>query len=557
MSSSAGTRLRLGEALIERGFLNQNRLEVALAEQKRHHKPLGQILVALGFVRPDQIAAIVSEELGIPLVRGRDLQADPDLLNGLDPAIVREIGAFPIALEDGTLKVAMVDPADPQRVASVRSYFPYPLDLVMITEEDLALLLQKFFSNTESQVAAILSRGGDPWVGEFPVEKITRAILWDGVNLGATDIHIEPEENVTRVRYRVDGLLQTGENLPREHTEAILSRIKILSHMDIAERRRPQDGHLRLEIDGRQVDMRVSYMPTVNGENVVLRIMDRSAGNVQLSRLGLSVKAQSMMRCVTERSHGLFLVTGPTGSGKTTTLYGMLGEVDAIHRNVATVEDPVEFSIPLIRQSQVDPSIGYTFSEGLRTLLRQDPDVILVGEIRDHETADMAIKASMTGHLVFSTLHTNDAIGSVPRLADLGIPAYLVEDSLIGVLAQRLVRRVCRNCAEPYEPTPYERDLLGEEGGNPQRGRGCEQCGHSGLRGRTVIAELFFPTDDLSELLREGADARVLRQAARAAGFRTMEEDGLEKVRQGVTTFEEIRRVNRSHRLGADEREDL
>ena len=552
-----GTRVRLGDVLIEKGLLTQQRLDVALAEQKRHHRPLGEILVSLGFVRPDQIAGIMADALGIPLARARDLDADPVLVAALDSAFVRLNRAFPVKMIGGSLQVAMCDPADPQKVAAVRQRFPYPLDLVMITEDDLAVLIRKYLNDSAGQVSQLLEPNKEGADGEFPVEQVTLALLLDGVHQGATDIHIEPEEKVTRVRYRIDGMLHGGENLPREATDAILSRIKILAHMDIAERRRPQDGRLRIDVDGRQVDMRVSYMPTVHGENVVMRILDSGSGGVRLGRLGISLGAQTMLKRVAERPHGLFLVTGPTGSGKTTTLYAMLGEVDAIHRNVATIEDPVEYAMPLVRQSQVEPAAGYHFLDGLRSLLRQDPDVILVGEIRDHETANMAIKASMTGHLVFATLHTNDAIGAVPRLADLGIPPYLVEDTLIGVLAQRLVRRVCENCAEPYEMTPEEQAWMDGDPGGPRLGAGCDHCDSSGLSGRTVICELFFPSDDLSDLMRGGADALALRKAALAGGFKTMNWDGREKIRQGVTTIEEIQRVNRSHRLSAEEREDI
>lgn len=554
----SGTRIRIGDALISKGLLSEQRLGVALAEQKRHHRPLGEILISLGFVRPEQIAEIMAEGLGVQFIRAREIEADPVLVSALDADFVRANGAFPIAMADGSLEVAMTDPADPQKVGEVRTRFPYPLEIYMVTEDDLAFLVRKHLSDQAGQVTQLL--GGDEAEGneeDFPVEDIANALLIDGVHQGATDIHIEPEELITRVRYRVDGMLLGGENLPREHTDAILSRIKIMSSLDIAERRRPQDGRLRLEVDGRQVDMRVSFMPTVHGENVVLRILDRGEGGVSLLQLGLSLGMMSMLKKITERPHGLFLVTGPTGSGKTTTLYAMLGEVDAIKRNVATVEDPVEYGMPLVRQSQVEPAAGYGFLDGLRALLRQDPDVILVGEIRDQETAEMAIKASMTGHLVFATLHTNDAIGAVPRLADLGIPPYLIEDSLIGVLAQRLVRKVCENCAESYTLNEEEARWMDGDLGSPRRGSGCEICRESGLDGRTVIAELFLPTDSLSEQMRSGADARELRQAAIETGFKTMNYDGRQKVRQGKTTIDEIQRVNRSHRLSDEEREDV
>ncbi|HRV82759.1 MAG TPA: GspE/PulE family protein, partial [Planctomycetota bacterium] len=361
--------------------------------------------------------------------------------------------------------------------------------------------------------------------------------------------HIEPEEGVTRVRYRIDGVLVAGEGLPRTATEAIISRVKILSSLDIAERRRPQDGRMRAKVDGRAVDLRISLMPVSFGENLVMRILDRSSGTVPLGQLGFGGWARERLQEISELPHGLFLVTGPTGSGKTTTLYSLLSQVDAIQRNVATVEDPVEYQIPLVRQSQVESSIGFGFLEGLRALLRQDPDVILVGEIRDAETADMAIKASMTGHLVLSTLHTNSAIGAVPRLIDLGIPGYLLEDALAGIVGQRLVRKVCEMCAEPYEPSAAEVIFLEGDIGTPRKGKGCEYCAQSGLSGRTVLQELFLPPQGFGEVLRRGANVREILGLAREAGFRDMAEDGRRKVRRGLTTMGEVLRVNAVERM--------
>ncbi|MEM7518288.1 MAG: GspE/PulE family protein, partial [Planctomycetota bacterium] len=297
--------------------------------------------------------------------------------------------------------------------------------------------------------------------------------------------------------------------------------------------------------------------PCAFGENVVVRILDRAAGGVRLEQLGISASIQSALKSVVERSHGLFLVTGPTGSGKTTTLYAMLQTVDAVRRNVATIEDPIEYQVPLLRQSQVDTAIDFSFSEGLRSLLRQDPDVVLVGEIRDLETADMAVKASMTGHLVFSTLHTNTSIGAVPRLKDIGVDPFLIEDALIGVLAQRLVRRVCSHCRKPAQLSSRELDWLDGEAGTPLVGEGCDRCGGSGFAGRVAIAEVFLPDDEIAEAIHSGENAGRLLKLARRKGFRTMEEDGKDKVRAGLTTRQEVQRVNKSHRLSEEEREDI
>jgi len=547
------TRRRIGDRLLEAGVVTREQLEVALAEQQRAHRPLGEILVSLGFAAEEHVARIAAENLGIDFLRADEVDPDPLLASAVDPAFIRATLAFPLALEDGMLRVLMVDPDDPRKVAAVRERFPYPLSFALTTEADLIALARAHTSGEADGLADVFASLAEVAEAQFPVERATRALLLDGVHRGATDIHIEPDERVTRVRYRVDGILTPAVNLPVEVTPAVVSRIKILSGLDISERRRPQDGRMSLPVDGRDVDLRVSVMPVTGGENVVIRILDRAAGALRLGALGIAPDYESVLARVASHSHGLFLVTGPTGSGKTTTLYAVLGEVDAMRRNVATIEDPVEYRMPLVRQSPVDRTVGFGFKEGLRSLLRQDPDVILVGEVRDGETADMAIKASMTGHLVFSTLHTNSAFGALPRLCDLGLDAALVEDSLIGVLAQRLVRKTCRSCAQPVEPTADDVRWLGGEVEQLVAGAGCARCGQTGFSGRTVIAELLLPDDEMGELMRRGADVSLLRRLAAEQGFRTMTDDGKRLVRAGVTTRAEVERVNRSHRIARAE----
>lgn len=546
---------RLGDRLIDKAYLTQAQLEVALNEQRRAHRPLGEILTSLGFVRAEHLTELVAEDMGVAFLRARDLVPDPLILSAIEPAFVRETAAFPYELVDGVLRVVMVDPEDPEKVSAVRQRFPYPLEIGITTEDELLRLIRDNLQSTSSQVADVFAELREREGADLPVERVTTALLIDGVHRGATDIHIEPDEHVTRVRFRIDGILQSGENLPTEATPAIISRIKVMSDLNISERRRPQDGRLRVEVDDRQVDMRVSIMPTVHGENVVLRILDRSGGTLDLVQLGMSLETQRLLKTVADRPHGVFLVTGPTGSGKTTTLYAMLGQIDAMHRNVTTIEDPIEYPLPLLRQSQVDPTIGYGFHEGLRSLLRQDPDVLLVGEIRDRETADMTIKAAMTGHLVLSTLHTNSAIGAIGRLVDIGIEPYLIQDSLIGVMAQRLIRTVCEACAEEYTADDSECRWLDVEGIELRRGRGCERCNDSGFKGRTAIMELFLPDEEIAEAVRTGANPLELHRIAQKSGFRSMVEDGRRLVREGRTTMREIRRVNSSHLLSKEERE--
>ncbi|MEO1699444.1 MAG: ATPase, T2SS/T4P/T4SS family [Planctomycetota bacterium] len=561
-------RMRIGDELLRRGLITEEQLQLALAEQRRFHRPLGEILVSLGFVKAIDTARLLSEQLGIPIVSTDDLEPDPLVLESLDTNMVRAARAFPLALDGGTLQVAMVDPTDPGSIARVRDAYPYPLSIVMITPADLEKLLRRFQSQSSGSEVAELLSGATSEVDDRRVEELCDAVVRDGIRRGATDIHIQPEEHLTRVRYRIDGVLRTAESLPRDVSDAVISRVKISSRLDIAERRRPQDGRMRIAVDGREVDLRVSVMPNVQGENLVLRVLDRTGDVPGLEELGVTSRIADALRGLGDRPNGLFLVTGPTGSGKTTTLYSILARVDSIQRNVATIEDPVEYSMPLVRQSQVDGAVGYGFHEGLRALLRQDPDVILIGEIRDEVTADMAIKAAMTGHLVLATLHTTNALGAVPRLVDLGIPAYLLEDTLVGVMSQRLVRKLCDRCTEPLVPghPEYERTSrwLGGDIGGAMAPVGCSTCDGSGFAGRIAMAELFVPTPEVKRHIRaRGGDGSLevdaLESAALASGFLDMGHDAADKVRAGLTTLSEVLRVHvprdvAGPRPGAEER---
>jgi type IV pilus assembly protein PilB len=547
--------MRIGDLLLERGLITPQQIEVALAEQKRAYRPLGAILLSLGFVDSASVARLLSEQLGLPLLDATSARPDPLLLSMISASFVREHGALPIAMQGDELLVAMVDPFDPLRVAELREHFKLPLALAVIPEDELSKLVREFLpdkSNRVSELLGALEAGAER--DGAPIEELAQALLVDGILRGATDVHIEPEENVARVRYRVDGILGSGENLPRSLVDALISRVKIMARLDISERRRPQDGRIRLKIDRKVFDLRVSTRPVADGENVVLRVLDRSSGAHKLPELGFGSETVAMMERVAKRPHGLFLVTGPTGSGKTTTLYSLLSLVDAMRLNVATIEDPIEYRMPLVRQSQVDPAVGFGFQEGLRALLRQDPDVILVGEIRDGDTAQMAVRASMTGHLVLSTLHTNSAIGAVPRLADLGVDTFLVEDSLIGVLAQRLVRRLCPACSAPMVPDGAMQAWLGSDLGAPRVPVGCARCAQTGYQGRLAVSELFLPDERMEEALRRGTELPTLRRLALEGGFVPLEEDGKRLVRAGMTSMDEVERTCRNHRFATRER---
>ena len=566
--SNAPKRIRIGDELLRRGLINETQLHVALSEQRRVHRPLGEIFVSLGFVQAIDTARLLSEQLGLPIVRPDDIEPEQFVLDALDPELVRSARAFPYAIEGGTLSVAMVDPTDPASVEAVRGAFPYPLSIVMVTASDLDVLMRRHAGRGAADEVSKLLATGASASDERRIQELSDAVIRDGIHRGATDIHIQPEEFLTRVRYRIDGVLRSAESLPQDVSDAVISRIKINARLDIAERRRPQDGRLRIVVDGRDVDLRMSVMPNVYGENIVLRVLDRSGGVPPLESLGVDpVKAVELAR-LAERPHGLFLVTGPTGSGKTTTLYALLSRVDSIQRNVSTIEDPVEYCMPLVRQSQVDSAVGYGFHEGLRSLLRQDPDVILVGEIRDEVTADMAIKAAMTGHLVLATLHTTNALGAIPRLVDLGVPSYLLEETLLAVMSQRLVRRLCERCSVPlteeHEEYGATARWLNGDLGSARTAAGCSACDDSGFSGRLAIAEVFLPDDETRPFIRmaggdaSGPQGRVhggpttLEEAAVAQGFEELGIDAAKKVRRGVTTLLEVLRVHRPEGTGEE-----
>lgn len=542
-------RIRLGDALINKGVLSQAQLEIALEEQRQAHRPLGQILVQLGFVSQADIAERLCEELELPFVRARDVEPDPILVSGIDPDFARELGALPIRTVDTRLLVAVTDPTDTTRLDALRARFRLDLDLCVVTESDLELLVRRFLQEGRRAASSLLEGRTTEEQDELPIEQLVEAILKDAARRGATDIHLQPEESVVRVRMRLDGVLRQVDVLPSAAAAPLVSRIKILAALDISERRRPQDGRIRFGVDGREIDMRVSIMPVNYGESAVLRLLDRAAGNAPLTDLGLEPERVKILREVANRPHGLFLVTGPTGSGKTTTLYSLLAQVDCIQRCVATVEDPVEYRLPFVRQTQVDPGVEFSFGDGLRSLLRQDPDVILLGEIRDQETAQIAVRAAMTGHLVLSTLHTNSAAGALPRLLDMGIEPLLLGDVLSGVMAQRLVRRICSGCSQPAELSEQDEQWLQEHSADAlgldpatvtgaQAGAGCRECDDTGYAGRTVISELLQPSGELFDRLRSGGGSfeDVLE-------VEPMWRDGLRKVLRGLTTLAEVRRV--------------
>ncbi|MEJ5367942.1 MAG: type II secretion system ATPase GspE [Bryobacteraceae bacterium] len=540
--------MRLGEILVAKGLLEAEELERALELQRERGDKLGRILVDLGFASQRDIVQALSEQLEIPVAKLDGPPLVTPETERLPARFLRQARVFPLRMDGGALVLAMADPLDFETLAAVRTATGLRVRAEIAPESDLADALDRYYGEEETEAAAVgedaesaaeLEQLRD-MASEAPVIRLVNAMIAQAVEKRASDIHIEPFEKEVKVRFRIDGVLQEQEPPPRELKAAVISRLKLMAKMNIAERRLPQDGRIKMKTLGREVDLRVSTLPTLYGESVVMRLLDRSAGDFyDLRNLGFDEHMLRRMEHFTSLPHGIFLVTGPTGSGKSTTLYSALKRINQSDKKIITIEDPVEYQMDGINQIHVNPQIGLTFAAGLRHIVRQDPDVIMVGEIRDYETAEVAIRAALTGHFVYSTLHTNDAPSAITRLTDMGVENYLICSSLVAVLAQRLVRVICTGCKE----RDGERLTPSGEMVPAWRGRGCERCFGTGYLGRVGIFEMMEMNDEIRKLVMAGADAAVLTEAARRNGMRSLREDGWLKVAQGVTTAEEVLRV--------------
>ena len=552
----------LGERLLEEGFLTKEQLQMALEEERRTRVPLHKVIVKRGWAPDEVVASFLADQLGVPYVKLSDFMVDNEVLALVPEELCRRHKVFPIFKIGETLTIATAEPANVVALDQVKRSSGYEVDSVISTEGEILQAIDQYYG-TRGSIAELV-KGIDMrgmgledertvtaerliHVAEVaPVVKLVNLLIASAVRDKASDIHIEPEEDAVRVRLRIDGILHYMTSLPKHLQSAVVSRIKILSELDIADSRTPKDGRFRFAVEGKEVDLRVSTFPTIYGENVVLRILDKSGGLMKLSELGFAEEMRQTYERLITKPYGLLLVTGPTGSGKTTTLYATLNAINTPDKHIVTIEDPVEYRLPLICQAQVNPKAGVTFASGLRSLLRQDPDIMMVGEIRDVETAQTAIHAALTGHLVLSTLHTNDAVGAITRLIDMGIEPFLITSSLAGVLAQRLVRTICERCKEPYQPGEKVARLLGLEGKDPTffRGRGCSFCKETGYRGRIGIFELLVMNEAIRELVLAKASAGELkRMAVRFGGMRDLKEDGLSKALKGLTSLEEVLRA--------------
>ena len=541
---------RLGEMLIERRLIEQEDLDRALELQRERGDKLGKILVDLGFIAMRDVLAVLSEQLSIPLA---SLDSPPPAapeIEGISSRFMRQSRFLPVALDDGVLTIAMADPLDFETIATVRSFCGLRVQTALANEQEILDAVDKHYGESEQKqpfdAETDATQAGEDlehlrdMASEAPVIRLVNAMVAQAIEKRASDIHIEPFEKEFRVRYRVDGVLWNQEPPPREMKAAIISRVKLMAKLNIAERRLPQDGRIKIKILGREVDLRVSTLPTLYGESVVMRLLDRSAGDFyDLRRLGFTEHMLERMEHYTSLPHGIFLVTGPTGSGKSTTLYSALKRINLPDKKIITIEDPVEYQMDGINQIHVNPAIGLTFASGLRHIVRQDPDVIMVGEIRDRETADIAIRAALTGHFVFSTLHTNDAPSAITRLTDMGVENYLITSSLVSVLAQRLVRVICKHCKIPAG------GAIAHDGSSVEtwRGSGCEHCGGTGYTSRVGIFELMELNDEIRKKIMANEDASQITAAARRNGMRNLREDGWSKVAAGVTTAQEVMRV--------------
>jgi general secretion pathway protein E len=561
------TRTPIGEILRSWNLITPEKLELALKEQAslgKNPRRLGEILVDLGFISESDLLKTLSFQLGLKYLTFSEF---PKIIpNGSYPTVkfMKQYKLVPIGIEDNVLKVAMSDPLDKYALDALRVFSGKSLEIYISSEKDIMEAIEQYFGG-EVQMTTIMEGMREEDIEsvdislqedvhhlrdmafEAPIVKLVNMLITRAVENRASDIHIEPFENNVKVRYRIDGALNELEPLPKRLQAAVISRVKIMSRLNIAERRLPQDGRIRLRVSGRDIDLRVSTMPTIYGESVVMRILDRDSSLINLEHLGFPEDVLEKYKKIITAPYGMLLVTGPTGSGKTTTLYASLRKINSPDKKIITIEDPIEYQVEGVNQIQVKPKIGLTFANGLRHIVRQDPDIIMVGEIRDIETAEISIHSALTGHLVFSTLHTNDAPGAMTRLLDMGIEGFLVSSSIIGVLAQRLVRLICPSCKEPYNPSQELIDKVefpeAAADITTYYGTGCEECRYTGYKGRTGIFELMVVSDDIRQLVLEKASVDAIRQQAISEGMQVLRESGWQKVKQGLTTIEEVLRV--------------
>ncbi|MBL6854694.1 MAG: Flp pilus assembly complex ATPase component TadA [Alphaproteobacteria bacterium] len=557
-SSLPAGSARLARHFLSTGKLGESALERAAQVASESEAPFETVLHQLGLVPEDELVQAIAAVASVAILSDTDLPKRALLQGELRASFLREVRALPVGMHNGRPQVAMVNPLDERAVAALRFAIERPIDLIAISPSRFEKLFEKLYgaatdarstqpAGSAAHIADDVDRLSD-LSSDAPVIRLVNALIAGAVEAGASDIHIEPMESELYVRYRIDGILQRIDAPPRSLAAAILSRIKVMAKLNIAERRLAQDGRIGVAVQGRDIDLRVATTPTVHGESAVLRILDRGQRVVSLSALGFDSELEGQVRSLTNKPHGIVLVTGPTGSGKTTTLYAVLDELNTTERKILTIEDPVEYQLDGVNQVQVKPQIGLTFANALRSFLRNDPDIMMIGEIRDLESARIAAQAALTGHLILATLHTNDAPSAVTRLIDMGLEDYLLTATLNGVVAQRLVRSLCKTCRQSFEPDAQliaGLNLLQLSGGSPilHRAVGCPDCRGTGYRGRTAIIEVLALTDELRRAITKDAPASEVARLAQASGMETLRTHGIRKALAGVTTIDEVLRV--------------
>lgn len=570
ISEKLNRRLKFGEILIEQGIINRDQLEKALAEQKKHGldaKRIGSYLIEFGYISEDDVAKTLGIQFNLPVMRLEGLRIKQEVLDLIPETMARKFNIIPLFKIGQELTLAVADPTtftllDMDFVSAETGCKIVP---VIATYAEISKMIERHYSKrSESGIPEKPGESGFASLSRMEIDELKMAgtdlsivqnvdsVLIHAVEDGASDIHVEPGAVNLSVRFRIDGILQEHTTFHMKMHAGIISRIKILSSLNIAERQKPQDGRIQLKVGNKELDLRVSILPTYHGEKAVLRLLMRESVKVSIDDLGFSERNRNTFFELIKEPYGIILVTGPTGSGKTTTLYATINEINSVKRNIVTVEDPIEYQLPIINQVQVNPKRDLTFANALRSILRQDPDVIMIGEIRDPETAAIAAESALTGHLVLSTLHTNDAPSSITRLIDMGIEPFLLSPSLLGVVAQRLARKICPDCKEEYLPSNAELNAVGLsgkiEGVKFYRGIGCDACRHSGYKGRTGIHEILVTDEKIRDLIVNRASVRMIRDEAAKKGFKDMRFDGLKKVIAGIITVEELLRVTRDIR---------
>jgi len=554
-------RERLGDVLVRENIITEDQLRDALQYQRKKGTSLPQALIELKFVSEEDIVVALGEQLGVPHIKLRSYNIDPTIVQMVPESTARQYHLMPLSKVGNTLTVVMSDPLNIFAIDDLKFLTGCDIEAIVSTESDILTAIEKYYGAGQAAIDGLVGEVEEERLemvkvdeddkeikklqdeaNDAPLVRLVETVLLNAVKEGASDIHIEPEETRVCVRYRIDGRLREVASPPRSIHAAIVSRIKVMSRLDIAERRLPQDGRTRIRFQGREIDFRVSSLPLATGEKVVLRVLDKSKVVSSIDKLGFDEDSLEKFKYALSKPHGILLLTGPTGSGKTTTLYAALMHVNSREKNIVTVEDPVEYELDGINQVHVRSEIGLTFAAGLRSILRQDPDIVMLGEMRDTETAEIAVKAALTGHLVLSTLHTNDAPGAATRMIDMGIEPFLVASSTILVAAQRLVRRICSRCAEPIEA---DEDTLRRLGLNPgeatfYHGAGCKRCGGTGYKGRMAVLEVMLLTPEIQDLIVGRRSAQEIRDVARKQGMRSLRENALYLATQGLTTLDEV-----------------